>query len=894
MKNWKSPDAKKNNSNKVAPSEVVDLVDDHPVSKKKAPPLRTANGSSRKRRVVNLDDDEDDDEEEYKPAKHEHDVVALDDDPIDAPEIIEDLDDKPKPKSKRKTPAKAKASAKKKVTGAESAPVQAAAFGGSDQPEGGVAPAPKKQWKPRSDTPPNYGTKDRPKGSDTCFKGMQFVITGILDSLLREQCVEMIKEHGGKVVGSPSKKCTHAVVGEDPGESKMKKINSLKLEQINEDGLFKIMRESCPQDDDEDEQDEDEGDTNDTMVVDDKEEDKVMEIKEEIKAEDKPLVANEGSTANGKSNRDKFVHLKAENPQLWVDKYAPKEAGDLVGNPKHRKDLALWLQTWKDKFLRGNGHKMKLKDRKDSDHAAVLLAGPPGIGKTSAAHAVCKQEGFEPLEFNASDVRNKGGIIALADSVLVTSSITKYLFLDSSKKKASPYPNGQVLIMDEVDGMSGGDRGGSAELIKLIKTTKIPIICIANDDTSPKMRSMANNCFKMKFRRPTAKQVTKRISEIIRKEGFKFVDEQTIDKLAVGCHGDIRQMINLLQTWRLQSTNLKFSDVRERLNNEGKTVMSRSIFELALSFFKGGPKGSENSLENRTENYFSDADLIPLFVQENYVITNAAVNSLEALADAAESISEGDMCSNLIRGQQRWDLMPTGAILQAIIPGSTTYGGLTDRPNFPTFFGTLSKTNKFKRIVQELEMKVKAGGTKDGGNTTSGSIRAFRLDYIPTLTTCLATPLIMAGAGGIEEVIDRLDAYYLEKDPDWLDILEMGVYGKGRSPMDVIDGKVKAALTRSYKAGNHARTTVTGIRFGVAARRANAGADITKIRKNAGESGAVDPDPDSGDEDNDAADKKDDDLSEFAVKKKAKGGKKRAAGGAAKGSAKKRKVTKRG
>lgn len=55
--------------------------------------------------------------------------------------------------------------------------------------------------------------------------------------------------------------------------------------------------------------------------------------------------------------------------------------------------------------------------------------------------------------------------------------------------------------MDEVDGMSAGDRGGMAELIQLIKKTKIPIICICNDRSSPKVRSLANYCLDLRFRR---------------------------------------------------------------------------------------------------------------------------------------------------------------------------------------------------------------------------------------------------------------------------------------------------------------------------------------------------------------------------------------------------------
>jgi hypothetical protein len=31
----------------------------------------------------------------------------------------------------------------------------------------------------------------------------------------------------------------------------------------------------------------------------------------------------------------------------------------------------------------------------------------------------------------------------------------------------------QLLVMDEVDGMSGGDRGGTQELITLIKKSKV-------------------------------------------------------------------------------------------------------------------------------------------------------------------------------------------------------------------------------------------------------------------------------------------------------------------------------------------------------------------------------------------------------------------------------------
>jgi len=56
------------------------------------------------------------------------------------------------------------------------------------------------------------------------------------------------------------------------------------------------------------------------------------------------------------------------------------------------------------------------------------------------------------------------------------------------------------LVMDEVDGMSGGDRGGVGELINIIKASKVPIICICNDNYNQKLKSLRNSCLELGFR----------------------------------------------------------------------------------------------------------------------------------------------------------------------------------------------------------------------------------------------------------------------------------------------------------------------------------------------------------------------------------------------------------
>ncbi|KAF3971335.1 hypothetical protein CMV_005064 [Castanea mollissima] len=64
-----------------------------------------------------------------------------------------------------------------------------------------------------------------------------------------------------------------------------------------------------------------------------------------------------------------------------------------------------------------------------------------------------------------------------------------------------------VLIMDEVDGMSAGDRGGVADLIASIKISKIPIIGICNDRYSQKLKSLVNYCLLLSFRKPMNQQL---------------------------------------------------------------------------------------------------------------------------------------------------------------------------------------------------------------------------------------------------------------------------------------------------------------------------------------------------------------------------------------------------
>jgi replication factor C subunit 1 len=202
-------------------------------------------------------------------------------------------------------------------------------------------------------------------------------------------------------------------------------------------------------------------------------------------------MATSSSSSSAKSysqtqtNRDTI----SDEDSMWVDKYKPKNLTEIIGSQETVRKLCDWLTHWDAAHV---SKTMKIPYTKENPGAkAVLLSGPPGIGKTTMATLIGKHYGYEIFELNASDTRNKKSITEALTDVLQSQSIS----LGTSIKPTGGLSSKRLVIMDEVDGMGGSDRGGIQELIKVLKTSKNPIICICNDRMCPKVRSLANHCY---------------------------------------------------------------------------------------------------------------------------------------------------------------------------------------------------------------------------------------------------------------------------------------------------------------------------------------------------------------------------------------------------------------
>ncbi|KAF4464711.1 Replication factor C subunit 1 [Fusarium albosuccineum] len=638
---------------------------------------------------------------------------------------------------------------------------------------------------------------DLPDGEDECLSGLSFVFTGVLQTISRDEGQALVKRYGGKVTGQPSSKTSFVVLGEDAGPSKLAKIKSHGIKTIDENGLFDLIRKLPAYG----------GSGKGAQKAQEKkkaEEEKVKKQVEEMEAEEKARKAEAAKAAKrAAASGGASAEKKAAPPPtlLLTSKYAPTQLGHICGNKAQVEKIQNWLRNWpkskKYNFQRRGADGM-------GGERSIIISGPPGIGKTTAAHLAAKLEGYDVLESNASDVRSKKLVETGVSDVMNNTSLLGYFAgdgksVDATKKKI-------VLIMDEVDGMSAGDRGGVGALAKFCKKTEVPLILICNERRLPKMKPFDHVAFDIRFNRPTVDQVRSRIMTICHREGLKL-PPSVVDALIEGSNKDIRQIINMISTAKLDQTSMDFDQSKAMSKAWEKHVILKP-WDICQKMLAGGlfTPASKATLNDKIELYFNDHEFSFLMIQENYLRTKPlALNgkgytkrelnlkALELFDNAAESISDGDLVDRMIHGpQQHWSLMPTHAVFSTVRPASFVAGQLMGS-NFTSWLGNNSKAGKLGRYIREIHSHMRL--------RSSGDHNEIRQQYLPVLWSQLVDRLQNEGNSAVGEVIDLMDSYFLTRE-DFDAVQELGV-----GPMDEervkIETKTKAAFTRTYNAMSH-------------------------------------------------------------------------------------------
>lgn len=709
----------------------------------------------------------------------------------------EDSDVKP---AKKKAPAKPRAPRAKKEAEAETSEIQAIL---DNMPTVDAPEPPPKDPDAKFDfrkaaagggnsgPPPNAGAADIPEGEDDCLIGKTFVFTGLLKTLSREAGQALVKRYGGKVTTAPSRKTDFVVLGDDAGPSKLRKIKDLGIKTIDEQGLFYLIK-SLPGGG---------GSGKGAEKAKQKREEEEKKIRDEaakMEKEEKERKAEaERAAKKAAAARGTAPPVQAQPlSQLWTSKYAPTALNQICGNKGNVEKIQNWLKAWP---------KAKKYDfqRKGADgsggYRAIIISGPPGIGKTTAAHLAAKLEGYDVIESNASDSRSKKLVENGVAEVMNNTSLLGFFAgdgkaVDATKKKI-------VLVMDEVDGMSAGDRGGVGALAKFCKKTEIPLILICNERRLPKMKPFDHVAYDIKFSRPTVDQIRSRIMTICHREGLKL-PPPVVNALIEGSGKDIRQIINMLATAKLDQTTMDFDRSKAMSKAWEKHVVLKP-WDICQKLIGGGMFGPASSatLNDKIELYFNDHDFAPLMIQENYLrSTPNQLNGrglsprelnfkrLELADQAAFSISNGDLVDRMIHGpQQHWSLMPLHGVFSTVLPSSYVAGQFGQQPTFTSWLGMNSKFNKLSRYVREIHshMRLRA----------SGDHNEIRQQYLPLIWQKTVKKLADEGRPSVDKVIELMDSYYLTRD-DFDYIKELGV-GECDEENVSIETQTKSAFTRT-------------------------------------------------------------------------------------------------
>jgi replication factor C large subunit len=308
----------------------------------------------------------------------------------------------------------------------------------------------------------------------------------------------------------------------------------------------------------------------------------------------------------------------------WIKKYLPKKTSEVVGQSAAVNNLRSFI---------GSFPKGKKK--------AALIYGPSGTGKTSSIYAMADELNLEVLEVNASDFRNKDQIESK---------------LGAASKQLSLFGRKKLILVDEIDGLSGNDdRGGVAAIANTIDGSSFPIIMTATNPWENKLSTLRSRSELISFVELDFKDIFAYLDNICKKEGIKY-DEYALKGLARRAGGDLRAAINDLQV--LTSTGNELT--KESLDELGERNKTETMMSALVKIFKNSdPKIAVQALDNVDE----DLDEAFLWIDENLP---KEYSDPQSLADSYDYLSKADVFRRRIRRWQHWRFM---VYISALITG---------------------------------------------------------------------------------------------------------------------------------------------------------------------------------------------------------------------------------
>jgi len=353
----------------------------------------------------------------------------------------------------------------------------------------------------------------------------------------------------------------------------------------------------------------------------------------------------------------------------WTVKYKPRTLNEVAGNDEAKSKILKWIQQW---------------DKKPPKKRALLIYGPPGVGKTVTIEALAEDLDMELVESNASDYRTKDAV---------------QRFAGRAARNTTLFGRKRLIVFDELGGLTGkADRGGVSVIASIVKETRSPLLLIANNAYDPKFSTLRRYCQLIEFKKPARTQIRSHLERICKSEGIE-TDRETLDLITERAGRDVRSAVNDLQALAEGKKNLTYEDVAWLSDRDRKEAIFKVLNEI---FYAKDSRDAKYAVD------MADVDLDMLFewIYEN--LPNH-VKEPKELAAAMYALSRADIYRGRIRKTQNWtllryfiDMMTAGV---ATSWSQRSHGWTPFR--FPKRIGYLSRTKARRALLREIGMKIR-------------------------------------------------------------------------------------------------------------------------------------------------------------------------------------------
>jgi len=435
----------------------------------------------------------------------------------------------------------------------------------------------------------------------------------------------------------------------------------------------------------------------------------------------------------------------------WTEKYRPSTLSEVRGNDTARDALEEWARTW------------------DDHREAVIVHGSPGVGKTSAAHALANDMGWPVMELDASDDRKAEVIRRVAGEASKSGTLT------------GGEAGRRLVILDEADNFHGSaDYGGSKEVTTVVKEASQPVVLVANEFYEMS-RSLRNACETIEFRDVSARSIVPVLRDICRREGVEY-DEDALRRIADSTSGDLRSAINDLQAVAEETERLTVEDVVT-----GERDRTTGIFEFLDALIK--EEDAQGALQASYDVDETPDELI------NWIEDNVPKDYGGAeLADAYGFLANADRWLGRVRATQNYsywryaaDNMTAGVAAARREPkgGWTRYGP-------PSYWSKLGRTRSKRDTRDAIAQRI--------ADREGASVATVRREIVPFLAEmthlCRNRELTVAMAAAYE--LDETEVSFITgSGADTNKVASIVEDAEDRRSEGVLEGAGDAFATRS-------------------------------------------------------------------------------------------------